>query len=133
VPLGSSLSWSGAAAGVTFDVYFDTVNPPVAKVATGQSAGTFTPILPASLNNYYWRVVANSTNGQTAGPVWSFTTVIPGDVNGDGHVNLTDLLLLAAAWGTHTGDPTFNIACDFNADGAVDVTDLLIMARNWGT
>jgi chitodextrinase len=57
----------------------------------------------------------------------------PGDANGDDHVDAADLLMLASAWGCHTGDQNFNALCDFNEDGAVDVSDLLTLARYWGT
>jgi hypothetical protein len=57
---------------------------------------------------------------------------IPGDVNGDLHVDVTDLLALAGSWGTNTGDAGFNPACDSNGDGRVDVSDLLILAGKWG-
>jgi hypothetical protein len=47
------------------------------------------------------------------------------DVNGDGVVDVTDLLELLADWG-ETG------VCDFNGDGIVDVTDLLMLLAAWG-
>jgi hypothetical protein len=47
-------------------------------------------------------------------------------------VNITDLLLLAASWGTVFGNANYNPACDFNGDGRVDVSDLLALAGNWG-
>jgi hypothetical protein len=56
-----------------------------------------------------------------------------GDINGDWHVDVADLLILAASFGRRTGDPGFDARCDFNADDAVDVSDLLILAGNWGT
>ena len=56
-----------------------------------------------------------------------------GDVSGDGHVDVMDLLDLAGAWGTAAGDSAYNATCDFNSDGSVDVIDLLMLARNWGT
>jgi hypothetical protein len=52
---------------------------------------------------------------------------IPGDVNGDGVVNVTDLLLMIGDWGPCAGCPT-----DVNNDGYVNVTDLLIAIANWG-
>jgi hypothetical protein len=60
---------------------------------------------------------------------WGLT----GDINGDGVVNLADLLILAAAFGSEPGDTNWNPACDFNGDGQVDVSDLLMLAENWGT
>jgi len=48
------------------------------------------------------------------------------DVNGDGYVNVTDLLAIIDQWGL-TNSPA-----DVNADGIVDVSDLLIVIGNWG-
>jgi hypothetical protein len=54
----------------------------------------------------------------------------PGDVNCDGHVNITDLLAVIASWG-QTGPPG-TIAADVNADGVVNIADLLFVIANWG-
>jgi hypothetical protein len=48
------------------------------------------------------------------------------DINGDGYVNVTDLLVVIDQWGL-TDSPA-----DLNQDGIVDVTDLLIVVGNWG-
>lgn len=56
------------------------------------------------------------------------TPQIPGDLNGDGVVNVSDMLLLLAAWGQCDGD----CPADLNGDGVVDVSDLLILLSNWG-
>ena len=48
------------------------------------------------------------------------------DINGDGIVNVNDLLMLIGNWGSST-----NIG-DVNFDGIVDVTDLLMVVGNWG-
>ena len=52
---------------------------------------------------------------------------IPGDVDGDGDVDVVDLLAIIAAWGPCPGCPA-----DVNGDGLVNVTDLLITIANWG-
>jgi hypothetical protein len=51
---------------------------------------------------------------------------VPGDVNGDGFVNVTDLLAIMDVWGPCEGCPA-----DLNGDGVVDVTDLLEVVGNW--
>jgi len=53
-----------------------------------------------------------------------------GDLNGDGVVNVSDLLLLLAAWGPC--DPAKACPSDLNDDGAVNVSDLLLLLANWG-
>ncbi|MDP7008073.1 MAG: hypothetical protein QGI78_00715 [Phycisphaerales bacterium] len=50
-----------------------------------------------------------------------------GDINGDGLVDIEDLLLLLAAWGGEGNDGT-----DLDGNGVVDVEDLLIMIANFG-
>jgi hypothetical protein len=50
----------------------------------------------------------------------------PADVNGDGAVDVLDLLAVLAAWG-QTGGPE-----DINGDGIVDVLDLLELLAAWG-
>ncbi len=57
---------------------------------------------------------------------------VPGDVDGDGDVDLTDLSLLLATFGACDGDTAFNPAADFNADGCVDVADLSVLLGNFG-
>ncbi|MBC8201369.1 MAG: S8 family serine peptidase [Planctomycetes bacterium] len=53
--------------------------------------------------------------------------VVQGDVNGDGIVDVADLLAIMDAWGPCDGCPA-----DLNSDGIVDVVDLLEVVGNWG-
>jgi hypothetical protein len=54
------------------------------------------------------------------------TPVVPGDLDEDGVVGVSDLLELLSQWNTK------NDAADLNNDGVVGVSDLLILLANWG-
>jgi hypothetical protein len=67
-------------------------------------------------------------DGDTVAPYqWTFTNRYPGDINGDGSVNMDDLLILVAAWGAQLADPNYDQVADLNHDGSIDVVDLLIL------
>ncbi len=53
---------------------------------------------------------------------------IPGDLDGDGDVDLTDLSTLLAEFGCTSG-----CTADIDGDGDVDLTDLSILLSNFGT
>jgi len=54
------------------------------------------------------------------------------DLDGDGHVDVVDLLTFVPCFGTVTGDPSYSAACDFNSDGSIDVVDLLMLVNSFG-
>ncbi len=61
----------------------------------------------------------------------SLEVLCPGDANLDGLVNVGDLGILAANYGTPVGMTWFT--GDFNATGGVNVGDLGILAANYGS
>ena len=54
-------------------------------------------------------------------------TAVAGDVNGDGIVNVSDLLAVIEAW----GPCSFSCPEDLNGDGVIDVVDLLAVIAAW--
>ena len=52
--------------------------------------------------------------------------VPPGDVDGDGLVGISDLLIVLSDWGS-----CHSCAADANGDTHVNITDLLIILSNW--
>jgi len=54
----------------------------------------------------------------------------PGDLDGDGVVDVSDFLSLLAAWGP-CPDPPAGCDADLDGDDAVGVTDLLLLLANW--
>ncbi len=79
VVLDPTLMWDGGPPAhplcpQTYDVFFDTVNPPVTQVAAGLVDPMFTTALLTDATTYYWQVVTTDCCTQSAGGVWSFTT-----------------------------------------------------------
>ena len=76
------------------------------------------------------------TEWGSAGPtLWDNATLIascPGDVDGDGDTDLTDLALLLSAYGSVPGDPNWDAAADFDNDNDVDLTDLAFLLSGYG-
>jgi hypothetical protein len=78
----------------------------------------------------------NATVGIDGEVVWdsvSFKVVRMGDVNGDGSVDVLDLIVVAKALDTYPGDPKYNPNADINGDGELDVLDLVLVAKCLGT
>ena len=55
-----------------------------------------------------------------------------GDVNGDGIVDVVDLSLVAVAYGTFIGEPSYDPEADLNKDGVVDVYDISTVSIHFG-
>ena len=53
-------------------------------------------------------------------------------MDGDGHVDVVDLLSVVYSFGLSQGNPGYDPACDFNNDNTVDNLDLLILVENFG-
>jgi hypothetical protein len=54
---------------------------------------------------------------------------IPGDVNGDGVVDVGDLVAVILAWGPCS--PQDPCPADLDGNGQVDVGDLIVVILNW--
>jgi hypothetical protein len=63
----------------------------------------------------------------------------PGDINGDGHVNILDVVLAATQYLLKPGDPGYNSTIVSRADlappynGIVDILDLVTLTCYYGT
>ena len=64
----------------------------------------------------------------------SFTNlkIVPGDINEDGAVDISDAILASHAFGSSPGDPHWNPTADLNEDGQIDIFDFIILVMNFG-
>jgi hypothetical protein len=72
----------------------------------------------------------NSSDNTAVGG--QLTVGIPGDINGDGVVDIYDAIIFAAAYGSTPGNSNWNPNADINGDGIVDIYDAIILAANFG-
>lgn len=56
----------------------------------------------------------------------------PGDVNGDGVVDIYDVVTVSIAFGSYPGHTDWNPDADLNNDNAVDIYDVVLVATNFG-
>ncbi len=94
VSIGTTLTWDFGVNTETYDLYFDTVNPPVAQVITDGIAGASGTYIPGRLSNattYYWKVVAkNEISSIGTESLFNFTTNLGSDVIAIGNGSVVD-------------------------------------------
>ncbi|HSW79214.1 MAG TPA: PQQ-binding-like beta-propeller repeat protein [Candidatus Saccharimonadales bacterium] len=98
----------------------------------GSSSLSYTDTGLASGTVYNYTVTAYDTSGAESGKSVSVglsttgTAGTTGDLNNDGHVNITDLSIFLSHWGTT------DAACDLNHSGTVEIGDLSMLLSHWG-
>ncbi len=122
-----SLTWAASTDNVGVSNYRVTRNsvtiatiPTTSYNDTGLTAGT----------SYTYAVTALDAVGNVSTAATLVTSTSPavlGDLNGDGHVDITDLSILLSKWST--ADAT----ADINQDGSVNIFDLSILLSHYGT
>jgi len=61
-----------------------------------------------------------------------FVLATPGDMDGDGYVNLMDLSLFAGQWlANNCTPPDWCSGADIDHSGIVDFKDFAVLAENW--
>jgi hypothetical protein len=58
--------------------------------------------------------------------------VVAGDADGNGAVDVVDLLFFVSSFGYGQGERSYDPKCDFSGDQYVDVVDLLTLVENFG-
>lgn len=123
VPTAIQLQWTPCATATAQDLYIGTdLNAMLTATRAspfyrGQVSGTQTaynpPVVLSPCTTYYWRVdtVPCPTCPATIGAVQSFTTTcdkppcLPGDLNADGIVDLSDFSIMSGNWLQESATP----------------------------
>jgi hypothetical protein len=135
-PASQSQSAPGYVPGVQFtiqgqppyvlpaDLSYSNLNP------QGYNTGTLTLSgnpSPADTGIYLVNMAATNGVGNGAGMQLILNIAAPGDVNGDGVVNCSDVNQVKASFGLYRIQAGYNPRADLNNDGVVDALDLAIV------
>ncbi|MBU0708489.1 hypothetical protein KJ596_01910 [Patescibacteria group bacterium] len=74
-------------------------------------------------------------NGGSPAPTATPTSIpsVPGDLNGDGDVDIFDLVIVGSSFGRSPGSSGYDPRADANqSGGAIDIFDLIIVGSNFG-
>jgi parallel beta-helix repeat protein len=87
--------------------------------------------------NYTISAVASTVPGETdttdnAYADGTVTVVMEGDLNADGIVDISDIVLVAKSFGSQIGHPRYDLNMDINDDDSIDISDIVIVAKNFG-
>jgi hypothetical protein len=128
---GLAINWSrddlgyhGAIGQRTFPNYYNNVNTFLLDGAAYIWGPNFGPNYPDGLPLVQPGDLA-IVPGTTKRP-------IPGDVTGDGVVNIDDLLEVINTWGLCTPSCPADVSPPPDGDGLVNIDDLLFVINNWG-
>jgi len=154
VPLNCPLQWEPAAHASSYDIYRGTSYESVDQATTDssiyrgrQSGCAFMEGYWTADMDYYWRIDPVNITGITKGVTWHFKTIDTfdmGDANGDGVVDIFDLVLVSYFYGRQVGDgiePLWSSvgdgsppdAADINNNGVVNIFDLAIVGSAYNT
>lgn len=78
-----------------------------------------------------WALHGKSAPVDMDSAIIALSPVVPGDLTGDGIVNVSDLLIMLSNWGPCPAPCPPNCVGDMDADCTVGVTDLLVLLSNW--
>ena len=114
-------------------IYSALVNLDVGQNTTMTFAWNTTGLACGNYTLSAYALLAPGENNTAATFVGGVVTVtIPGDVDGNGRVNMGDIVSLCAAFGSTAGQPNWNPNCDIENNGRVDMGDIVIACANFG-
>jgi len=58
--------------------------------------------------------------------------VFLGDFDGDGDVDVADIMRVASHWHTTVNDPEYDPIYDLDNDGDIDIVDIMLVSAHWG-
>jgi hypothetical protein len=96
-------------------------------------------VMPETHDGYVWfHWLEDGDTNRTKTIVLTGDTTLTGvfrflaDLNGDGTINIHDIVIAALGFGSKPGDPNWNPIADIRQDGIINIIDLVMVAIHFG-
>lgn len=137
VSLQPTISWQGdCAGGATYAIYLwktGESRPSTATAGGLTSCGYALPVALDPSTTYLWQVVGTNSSGTTESDIWSFSTgtgeALPGDVSGDGVVDLQDAVMALQILTGMLSGVSVNLSADVDGDGRIGMAEAIYILQ----
>ncbi|HEX76816.1 MAG TPA: hypothetical protein G4O03_00120 [Dehalococcoidia bacterium] len=109
-----------------WDAATQCAGEPSPQAAGSSESFTVTELSRGTTYYFAIKTADEVSNWSGLSNVASGTTLVA-DANGDGKVDLLDLVAVAVAFNTTSGDPSYNPNADLNSDDTIDIFDLVLV------
>ena len=111
------------------DVFYTTVDANGDFSSPDFPVGTYDILI--TVEGYLSKLLAAQVIG--SGPnALDFSPIFPGDLNASNSVNILDVSIVGAAYGSVFSDPNYNYLADFNCDGLINIVDISFINISFG-
>ena len=86
-----------------------------------------------TLSVYAWPVYGETDTHDNSLAYGSIIIVtVSGDTNGDGNMDIYDIVRLTSIYGAKRGEPGFNPNCDIDGNDVINIYDVVIATSRYG-
>jgi len=93
---------------------------------TGFDKGNYT------ISAYAWPVAGETDTEDNSYAFGSIIDTVPGDTNGDGNIDIYDIVRLTSIYGAQRSEPGFNPNCDIDGNDVINIFDVVIATSQYG-
>jgi YD repeat-containing protein len=126
-----SVSWTASTDNVAVEGYEIYINDIKTDTST-KTTYTFTGIEPGKEYSIYVKAFDTAGNcSLKSNIILEKTSIKYLDIDDDGAISFNDIMIIASAFNSKSGDGRYDLKCDLNTDGAVNMQDVMMLAAHF--